>query len=412
MTSTRAGVAALLGTALLLTGCSSGFGSDHDAKQSSGGKQHLTVMIGSSGDAETKAVTTAANAWAKSTGNTVTITAAQNLNQQLGQALAGGQPPDVFYVGSDVFANYAKGGSLYPYGDQLSYRSDFVPGLRASFTYQGKFECAPKDSSTLALAVNTAKWKAAGLTSADYPKTWADLEKDAKKLTKGKVSGLVVDGSYNELGVFLRQAGGWLVNPAQTEVTADTPQNLAGLTYVKKLMTEGALKFPKQVDAGWGGEALGTGKAAMTIEGNWLSGAMSTDYPKVGYAVVPLPQGPRGRGTLSFSTCWGVAAKSAHHAAAVSLVKAFTSADQQMAFAGAFGVMPSRTSALADYTKKFPQFSAWADGSAFAQGPVTIPGFATVLTQFDSELGSLATSDPKKILSDLQTNGTQALSGN
>jgi multiple sugar transport system substrate-binding protein len=411
MKASRAATATLIVGAFLLAGCSSNFGSDSSGKQTSGGKQHLTVMIGSSGDAETNAVTQAAKAWAKKTGNTVTVTAAQNLEQQLGQALAGGNPPDVFYVGSDVFANYAKGNSLYAYGDQLSYKNDFSPTLVKSFSYNGKFVCAPKDSSTLALAINTSMWSKAGLTAADYPKTWADLEKDAKKLTKGKVTGLVVDGSYNELGVFLKQAGGWLVNSDQTKVTGDTPANVTGLTFVKKLLGEGVLKFPKQVDAGWGGEALGTQKAAMTIEGNWLSGAMTTDYPKVPYKVIDLPQGPAGKGTLSFSTCWGIANKSAHHAAAVSLVKAFTTDAQQVKFAGAYGVMPSRTSAMATYKAKFPQFSAWADGTAFAQGPVTIAGFSNVLTQLDSEIGSLSSTDPKKILSDFQKNGDAALSG-
>ncbi len=411
MKVSRATTATLICGAFLLAGCSSQFGSNSSGKQSDTGKQHLTVLIGSSGDAETNAVTSAANAWAKKTGNTVTVTAAQNLDQQLGQALAGGKPPDVFYVGSNTFANYAKGNSLYAYGDQLSYKSDFSPTLRSSFSYNGKFVCAPKDSSTLALAVDTTMWKKAGLTDADYPKSWADLEKLAKKLTSGKVTGLVVDGSYNELGVFFKQAGGWLVNSGQTKVTASTPANVQGLTFVKKLLKEGVLKFPKQVDAGWGGEALGTQKAAMTIEGNWLTGAMASDYPKVPYKVVPLPQGPAGKGTLSFSTCWGVANKSAHHAAAVSLVKAFTAVDQQVTFAGAYGVLPSRTSALATYKSKFPQFAAFADGSAYAQGPVTIAGFNNVLTQFDTELSSLASSDPKKILSDLQTNGDQALSG-
>lgn len=411
MKVSRATTATLICATFLLAGCSSQFGSNSSDKQSSGGKQHLTVLIGSSGDAETNAVTSAAQAWAKKTGNTVTVTPAQNLEQQLGQSLAGGKPPDVFYVGTDVFANYAKGNSLYPYGDQLSYKNDFAPSLRNSFTYKGKFVCAPKDSSTLALAINTSMWKKAGLTSADYPKTWGDLEKVAKKLTSGKVSGLVVDASYNELGVFLKQAGGWLVNPAQNKVTANTPANVTGLDFAKKLLKEGALKFPKQVDAGWGGEALGTQKAAMTIEGNWLTGAMQADYPKVPYKVLPLPVGPAGKGTLSFSTCWGIANKSAHHAAAVSLVKAFTTAQQQVAFAGDYGVLPSRVSALSTYKSKFPQFSAFADGSAYAQGPVTIPGFTNVLTQLDSEIASLASTDPKKILSDFQTNGDQALSG-
>jgi multiple sugar transport system substrate-binding protein len=209
----------------------------------------------------------------------------------------------------------------------------------------------------------------------------------------------------------MRQAGGSLMNSDGTAFTADSPENLAGLQFVQKMAKEGVLKFPKQVDAGWGGEALGTQKAAMTIEGNWLTGAMSTDYPSVGYKVVPLPEGPAGQGTLSFSTCWGVANKSAHHAADVSLVKAFTTAQQQLSFADAFGVLPSRDSALTTYKQKHPQDKVFADGTAYAQGPVTIPGFTKALTQFDSDLAGLATADPKKILSDLQTNGEQILKG-
>ena len=47
----------------------------------------------------------------------------------------------------------------------------------------------------------------------------------------------------------------------------------------------------------------------MTIEGNWIAGAMTTDYPKVHYKVVPLPAGPAGKGTLQFTNCWGIAAR-------------------------------------------------------------------------------------------------------
>lgn len=412
MKKNRAATAAAICGALLITGCSSDFGSDSSAEQKSSGKQKLTVMIGSSGDAETNAVKAAADAWAKKTGNTVTVTPAQNLDQQLGQALAGGKPPDVFYVGSSVFANYAKGNSLYAYGDKLKDKEDFSATLRSSFSYEDKFVCAPKDSSTLSLAINTKMWEAAGLTEADYPKTWDDLTKIAKKLTTGKVHGLVANASYNQLGPFMKQAGGWITNADQTEITADSPENIEALTYVKKLLNDKVFAFPQQVDAGWGGEAFGTQKAAMTIEGNWLTGAMTNDYPDVDYKVVPLPEGPKGQGTLSFSTCWGIANKSAHHDAAVSLVEAFTTAEQQMSFADAYGVMPSRTSALATYEEKHPQDKAFVDGSAYAQGPVTLPGFTKVLQQFDTDLAELATADPKKILGDLQTNGEQILKSN
>ncbi|MEU3219773.1 extracellular solute-binding protein [Streptomyces sp. NPDC006971] len=408
---TRTAVAALTTCAALLaaTGCSSGFGADKEPEQDTAGKQKLTVLIATSGDAETQAVKNAAAAYAKKSGNTVTVEVAKDMNQQLAQSFAGHRPPDVFYVNSDQFANYAKGGSLHPYGDRIADADDFSEQLRTSFSYDGKLVCLPKDASTLALAVNTDLWKKAGLTEKDYPKTWEDLRKVADRLTRDGVTGLVTSDEYQRLGVFMKQAGGSLTDPAQKKMTADSAENIKGLEFVQSLLKSGSMKFAKQVDTGWGGEALGKGKAAMTIEGNWLEGGMSHDYPDVKYAVVPLPAGPAGQGTLAFSNCWGVAADSAHRAAGVELVKHLSSAEQQLDFAAAFGVMPSRTSTLKTYAEKQPAAKAWVDGSAHAQGPVTIAGFDKVLNQFNTDLQSLRTADPKKILADLQRNGEQAI---
>lgn len=399
--------AVALGT---VTGCSSsgGFG-DSPAKQASGGNQSLTVLIATSGEAETAAVKAATATWAQKTGNTVTVQIASDINQQLGQAFAGGTPPDLFYVNSDQFANYAKGGSLYAYGDQVPDAADFSEQLRKAFSYDGKLTCLPKDSSTLGLAINTAMWQQAGLTEADYPTTWQQLSDDAAKLTKDGVTGLVTAPDYQRLGVLLKEAGGWITNPEQTAMTADSPANKQALEYLQSMLKAGSAKYVADVDAGWGGEALGKGKAAMTIEGNWLKGAMAKDYPNVGYRVVPLPAGPAGHGTLAFSNCWGIAAKSQHQAAGVDLVKHLTSADQQLEFSKAFGVMPSRTSALATYAQQYPESKAWVDGVADSQPPVTIAGFTKVLTQFNTDLQSLKTGDPAAVLGTLQRNGEQAL---
>ena len=93
-----------------------------------------------------------------------------------------------------------------------------------TFTYDGKLQCAPKDYSTLALVINTDLWAKAGLTDADIPKDWAGLEAVAKKLTKGKVTGLVIGNDINRGGAFMVQAGGWVVNKDGKKVTADTPR--------------------------------------------------------------------------------------------------------------------------------------------------------------------------------------------
>ncbi|MCF6522519.1 extracellular solute-binding protein [Streptomyces sp. JJ36] len=406
----RARTAVLTGcAALVLTACGGGFGSSEETAQDTSEHQRLRVLIGTSADAETEAVKAAAAAWAQRTGNEVTVTVARDLPQQLGQAFAGGTPPDVFYATSDKFADYAEGGSLHAYGDELAEPEAFSEGLREAFSRDGELVCAPKDSSTLALAINKDLWQEAGLTDADIPRDWAGLERAAGKLTKGEVTGLSFDPTYNRIGAFLRQSGGWLTDAEQSRMTADSEENLRALEYVRGLLDKGVLAYPKDIGAGWGGEAFGKERAAMVIEGNWLLGALEKDFPDVDYRLVELPAGPAGKGTLSFSTCWGVAKKSAHHKAAVDLVESLTAPGRQLAFADAFGVMPSREDAMARYEKEYPEQQAFVAGTAYAQGPVTLAGFQKVLGQFDTGLASLESEDPEEILAALQRQGTSAM---
>ena len=109
---------------------------------------------------------------------------------------------------------------------------------------------------------------------------------------------------------------------------------------------------------------------------------MKTDYPKLKYQVVPMPTGPSGKqGTLSFTNCWGVAAKSKNQAAAVSLINYLTTAKQQLSFAETVGVMPSRESAKAQFVAQNPAQQAFIDEAGYAVPQVTTPGFPQVQAQ-------------------------------
>lgn len=398
--------------ALVLTACGGGGSSfGGEAKTQATGPAKLTIMIGSSGDAETNAVKTAAAAWSKKSGNTASVIVASDLPQQLGQGFAGGTPPDVFYADASRIGDFAKVGNLYAYGDKVK-DANFLPSLVTTFTYDGTFQCAPKDYSTLALVINAKLWTEAGLTDADVPTDWAGLERVAKKLTKGKVTGLVIGNDINRGGVFMKQAGGWVVSEDGKTMTASAPENLAGLAQIQKMMKAGSLKFNTDTTpaAGWGGEALGKGIAAMTIEGNWIKGALTKDFPDIKAKIVPLPAGPAGKGTLVFSNCWGIAAKSTHQSQAVDLVKYLTSVDQQLAFSKAFGPMPSTTEGIAEFKTLYPEDAAFAAGAEYGQGPVNLPGFDPVMAAFNSKLATLGKgADAKAMLAELQKNGTAAI---
>lgn len=401
----KAWLAITAATALVagLAGCSSDAGNT-DTKS----YKPLTILIGSSGDAETQAVQEAANSWAKTNKTKVTVTAASDLTQQLGQGFSGGNPPDLFYMGWDQFQTYASKKYLEPYASSQANKDAFYPALKDAFSYDGKFYCEPKDFSTLGLIINSEKWDAAGLTDADIPKDWAGLETVAKKLTTGDTVGLSFGAEYARMGVFMNQAGGSLLSKDGKKVTADTSENLAGLQEIKKLTSEGVLKFPSALDSGWSGEALGKGKAAMVIEGPWISG-LKGDYPDLKYKSVELPAGPGGQSTFTFSNCWGIPAQSATAAETESLVKFLTSDAQQLKFSAAFGVIPSTESAAKTYATKYPDNAAFVKSNDFAVSPVAFAGAATVITDFNSQLEGIATGDPKAMLQSLQKNLQAAL---
>jgi multiple sugar transport system substrate-binding protein len=398
-----------LASAVALTACGTGFSSGSGSGSSTvngltSSKKPLTVLIGSSGPTETTAVTNAVASWSKSSGTGAKVIAASNLDQQLAQGFASGSPADVFYLGTGALAGYASSGDLLAYGDKLPNKSDFYPSLVKSFTYNGKFYCAPKDFSTLQLVINKSLWDAAGMTNADIPTTWAQLESVAKKLTAGGVVGLSMNGQYERMGAFMVEAGGNLMNADSSKATADSAANVTALTFMKKLLGEGVMKYASDVGEGDGGQAIGAGKAVMTVEGNWVTGELSSDFPSVKYMVEPLPQGPAGKGTLVYSNCWGIAKDSPNQAAALKLVEQLTTAKQQLAFSKAFGVLPSIQSAAAAWKKQNPTLIPFLDGATYAQGTPASKGSAAVLTDFDSKLATLATSDPKTILAAVQKN--------
>jgi multiple sugar transport system substrate-binding protein len=398
-----------VGVLALTAACSStgGFGSAPSSSGSAAAatkpnSKPLTLMFGSSGPAETKAVDAAAAAFTKKSGIKVQVIPASDLQQQVAQGFAGNQPPDVFYLDTLTFQNYAKDGVLDPYAPTLPNASNFSPDLRDSFSYKGKFICAPKDASTLALYVNTTDWKQAGLGAP--PANWSQLEADAKKLTTAGRTGLVLDQDEAGIDEFLYQNGGTVQNSAG-QVELDSPQNVKALTFVKSMLTSGIMKFPSQLDAGFSGQAFGENKAAMDIIGNWENGTLQTDYPNVKFKVYPLPAGPTGiHATLSFTNCWGVPKQSQNLGGALEFVKFLTTPQQEMTFSKDFGVIPSLEAAQAQYVQAYPQYAVFVQELKYAHPDIAIAGATQAEDAYNSALEQLASGNPATILSTAQQN--------
>ena len=189
----------------------------------------------------------------------------------------------------------------------------------------------------------------------------------------------MLDQSHSELDEFLYQNGGSVIG-ANGQVDLDSTQNVAALSFLKTMLTNKSLKFPPALSSGWSGQAFGENKAAMDIIGNWENGELQADYPGVKFKVYPLPAGPSGiHATLSFTNCWGVPKQQDNLAGAIEFVKFLTTAQQEMTFAKAFGVIPSLQSAQQQYVQAYPQYSTFVQELAYAHPDIAIAGATQAL---------------------------------
>ncbi len=419
--------ALLVSVALVVSACGSGFEDESEGEpseaagtsteasapaESAGSVEpgaDLTILIGTSGDAETAAVQDLVAQWSEESGTNAEVRVASDLAQELAQGFSSNEPPDLFYLSPDAMYTYAATDSLEPYAENLANADDFSPALREAFTVDGQFMCAPKDFSTLALIINSDMWSEAGLTDEDIPTTWDELAAVAEQLTTDDHVGLGFGPEVQRVGVFMAQAGGAFVDEDGTTAVVDSPENAEALQYVKDQMAAGSFAYSSDLGAGWGGEAFGNGLAAMVIEGNWIKGAMDNDFPDVNYTVAELPEGPAGPGTIQYTNCWGMAALSDNIPGATSLVEYLTSPEAQLQAAEAFGVMPSAESAFEEWGTTYPELAPFIAGADYAINLPSQPGTTDVIGDFNAQLVTLPDTEPATILASVQTSLQSAL---
>jgi multiple sugar transport system substrate-binding protein len=357
----------------------------------SGEGANLRLWGWSSSEAEDTALTDLLAQYAEQSGINVTFEPQPDLTTALQAALAAGDPPDIFYIDSVVLPDLADAGALAPIPEgAITEPDDIYPSLVEAFTYDGTWYCPPKDFSTLALVYNADMLEAAGV---EPPTNMEELAAAAEALTTEDVVGLSFGPELARVGVFMLANGGYIVNEDVTEMTLDTEENRAALQYLADMFAAGNAAAPSAVEAGWGGEALGLGRAAMVVEGNWLVGAMAAQWPDVNWGVVELPEGPAGRATYAFTVCYGVAAEAPNPDASWQVIDYLTGPEGAAAWTEAFNVMPARESLRDGWLANHPDLEPFVNGAEYAHRWQFRPGFLDVVTEFNSQFEQLIAGD-------------------
>jgi multiple sugar transport system substrate-binding protein len=352
----------------------------------------LQLMGASSGTAEDEALNGLLQQFNEATGATVTFNPQPEYDSALQAALVSGDPPDVFYVDSARLPDLATSGALQPVPEGvLTDPDDIYPSLRETFTWEGTWYCPPKDFSTLGLQYDPAALEEAGV---EVPTTWDELRAAAEALTTEDRAGLTMGAEWPRWGVFLFQNGVSMTNEDFTQMTLETPEAREALDFVASLYDDGLAVTAPTVDAGWPGEAFGQGKAAMTIEGNWIVNFLRDTFPDREVAYAELPAGPSGeKGTFAFTVCYAVAANAPNPEASWALVEYLTNPEGALAWTSAFPVMPARESVREDWLAQFPDLEPLLTGAEYARAFQFPPGFGDVLGVFNNDAAAIADAD-------------------
>ena len=329
-TPARLATAAAVALTLAIAGCSTPNSQKKQDPAAPGEAVNLTVWGEASGEGATE-VQTVLKAFNDSHPDIkVKYVVQEDLYTKFLTASTSGQPPDVMLWDRWQTATYAPKNVLLPLDDRLDKdgisKDQFYGEAVRELTHDDKLYGVPLTVDARALFYNKAHFKEAGL---EPPTTWAELEQAAVKLTKRTGTKLTRAGmSLGDVGLFsmyLRQAGGEMVNEDCTKTAFNTPEGVAALDLWSRMVKAGVYKHGFEDGLKDGTDAFATGKVSMTLTGPW-SVATYRKYGKdLDFGIVPPPAGPNGdKGSMMGGFGLAIPQASKQHDAAWELVKWWT----------------------------------------------------------------------------------------
>lgn len=227
-------------------------------------------------------------------------------NGKLMAAVQSGNVPDLVVTDSMSQAySLATQGACAPLDDALK-----AVGFDASkvnqaelplMKWKGTTYLYPQNTDTTLLFYRTDYFQQAGLDINHPPKTIAELDADAQKLTQKDASGKVTRYGFipwldagNNPSTWSWQFGASVYDTANNKITIANSKMAAVYewerTYSQKYGAENMKSFTSSLGAAFSpNHAFMTGKVAMTVIGNWFCNAMKLYAPNIKYKVAPIP---------------------------------------------------------------------------------------------------------------------------
>jgi multiple sugar transport system substrate-binding protein len=338
----------------------------------------------------------------------VQVVSWDDIDQQSSTMIQNNNAPDILNL--NVYASYAKDDLLYS-SDQVlsdSVKSDLLDAFVKSGTYQGKMYGMPDLSSARAFFYNKDLFAKASIAAP--PKTWAEFEDDAKKITalgNGTVGYAMPLGPEEAQGEFsiwtFNNGGDWKTNG---EWAINSAKNIDTLTFLKKVAVEDKVtqNNPGKTNRAQAFDLFKSGKAGMVVGFSPLAGALEKDK-KVNYGVAPMPTKDGGAPQTFGVTDYLMAFKKSGNQDAIrAFYDLYYQKDQVNEFIKAEGFLPVTKSGLEVFASN-ASLKVYLDTLPNVHlTPTDDPTWDKVKLAVQQNIGAGVGSsgDPKKVLDDLQ----------
>ncbi|MCI1964360.1 MAG: ABC transporter substrate-binding protein [Ancrocorticia sp.] len=337
------------------------------------------------------------------------------INDKLMSGLSAGNGPDILTYQADSAKGYIEQGAFISMDDFYADASNETDTYRQNVVndamVDGKHYGVPMGHAPYSVYFNKEIFKKAGLTEADYPKTWDELVALAQKLTVDTNG----DGTPDQYGIaladkdsgyiptFLQAAGSDLVVDGKAALDTDTAKSV--LTYWRDNIYAKQAS-PTNISLTDAQTLFTSGKAAMFFIGPWIVQTAKDKGIDVG--TFEFPKGPSAKVTQAASNYWYVTSQvegdKAKTEGIYAFMKYFNNKENQITWALEANYPPNRTDITADDLADNPliaQISPYMDDAKLLLGSVPT-GFADVQSELNA-LGpkiSSSTGDISSILED------------
>lgn len=288
-----------IATAAALTACGSGSSSGTSGSASSGEVVRLKFWGDWSGEGANQFNTMVAAFNKTNPKIQVEYVVQEDMLTKFLTASTSGQAPDIMFWDRWRTAGYAPKGVLHPLDDLMKKdgvgQDLFYGEALRELTHNGKLYGLPITVDARVLFYNKAHLKEAGV---EPPRTWAELEETAAKLSKSEGGKLVRSGlPLHDTGLFsmyLRQAGGTMVADDCSKTLFNGPQGVQVLDLWGRMMKAGVYRNGFEKALGDEGQAFAAGKVSMLLTGPWNITTFKKYGKDLDFGIVPPPTGPNG----------------------------------------------------------------------------------------------------------------------